>query len=175
METYYSNHPDSPTVATRLAVEHCESDPSSEFLLVVTRISTAECPSGFTVAIEETPEGWKVDWETFIEFKDMLFDRFVAGKDTETGRFHLVLRPSPESPAHENAISYTLTDPVKGSEHSAYVNKGSETAATLARLTSNGALGTPILELSRHNETGGPANIEIRSVLATSWRPQREY
>jgi hypothetical protein len=173
MESYYSNHPDAPTVATRLAVEHCESDPSSELLLTVFRVTTADCPTGFTVAVEETPDGWKIDWESFIEFKDMLFDRFAAGKNGETGRFHLVTQPAATPTTRENAISYVLLDPVKGTEHTAYATKGSEAAATLARLTADGAIGTPILELERHPETDGTATIKICSVIASSWRPQR--
>jgi len=171
MESYHATNPDSPTTATRLNVEHCESDPSSELLLVVVRISTAECPAGFTVAVEETPDGWKVDWETFIEFKDMLFDRFVTGGNGDVGNYHLVIQAHPQSAGREDSVAYTLTDPVKGTDHSAYVSKGSDAAAALAHLTQDSALATPVLEIVRHVQPDGSATLEIRSVLATSWRP----
>jgi hypothetical protein len=80
MEAFHSNHADGPTAATRIAIEHCEANATSNLMLVIFRIYTSAQPNGFPVAVSETVDGWKIDWQPFVEFKDELFIEFVTGK-----------------------------------------------------------------------------------------------
>jgi len=172
METYYATHQDGPTIATRTTIEHCEANAVSNLMLVVFRVFTAECPTVFTVALAETIAGWKVDWEPFVEFKDELFIEFVTGKSGETGRFHLILLPSSSPVEAENKVSYILSDPVKGREFLATVQKGTETEKTLESITKEGAIATPVLELARHSKPDDSCDLEIVGAPATNWRPR---
>lgn len=172
METYHAKHPDGPTKATRTTIEHCEADPVSNLMLVVFRIQTVECPTGFTVAVAETPDGWKIDWESFVEFKDELFIEFVAGKSGETGKFHLVLLPSTSPAQAEDKVSYILSDPVRGREFLANIQKGTDTEKTLESLTKDRVAATPVLELARQSRADGSYELNIVGVPATNWRPK---
>lgn len=171
METYYATHPDGPTIATRTMIEHCEANAVSNLMLVVFRVFTAECPTGFTVALAETADGWKVDWEPFVEFKDELFIEFVAGKSGMSGKFHLILLPSTSPSPSEEKSSYILSDPVKGREFLAFAQKGAETEKALEALTKEGVIATPVLELARRSKADGSFEIEILAVPSTNWRP----
>lgn len=171
METFHQKHPDGPTEATRLVVEHCEASPTTNLMLVVFRVHTSSQPSGFPVAVAETPEGWKVDWQPFIEFKDELFVEFVTGKAGDTGTFHLLLQPSTGATEAEDKMTYILSDPVKQREFLATVRKGTDTANSLADITKDGIIATPVLELSRHVRPDGSYDLEIVGVPATNWRP----
>lgn len=171
MERYHQTHPDGPTSATRTSIEHCEANSTSNLMLVVFRVHTPQFPTGFTVAVSETPEGWKIDWDSFVEFRDELFIEFVTGKAGDNGRFHLVLLPSTASSSSEDRIPYILSDPVKGREFMATTVKGTETAKTLEALTRDGAIATPVLELARRTKPDGSYELEITGAPATNWRP----
>lgn len=171
MERYHEKHPDAPTVATRLGIEHCEASATTNLMLVVFRVHTAAHPTGFPVAVSETPEGWKVDWKSFAEFNDELFIEFVTGKAAETGAFHLVIQPSTETSETDDRITYILSDPVKQREFLATVRKGTDTAKSLADITKDGVIATPVVELSRLARPDGTFDLEIIGVPATNWRP----
>lgn len=172
MERHHARHPDGPTSFTRTSVEHCEVDSLTSQMLVIFRVFTLECPTGFTVVLSETTDGWKVDWETFAEFKDDLFMDFVAGKSGDSGRFHLVVLPSTTPASREDKVAYILSDPVKGREFLANVQKGTETSRTLESITKDGAIATPVLELSRQVKPDGSYDLEILQVPSTNWRPR---
>jgi hypothetical protein len=171
MERYHEKHPDAPTVVTRLGIEHCEASATTNLMLVVFRVHTAAHPTGFPVAVSETTEGWKVDWQSFAEFNDELFIEFVTGKAAETGAFHLVIQPSTEPTETDNRITYILSDPVKSREFLATVGKGTETAKSLAEITKDGMIATPVVELSRRARVDGTFDLEIIGVPATNWLP----
>lgn len=171
MESFHARHPDGPTEATRLVIEHCEASATTNLMLVVFRVYTTAQPTGFPVALSETSEGWKVDWQPFVEFKDELFVEFVTGKASDTGAFHLLVQASTGTPETEDKITYILSDPVKQREFLATVRKGTDTAATLADITKDGLVATPVVELARHVRPDGSYDLEIIGMPATNWRP----
>ncbi|OYV05266.1 MAG: hypothetical protein CFE26_12490 [Verrucomicrobiales bacterium VVV1] len=171
MERFHEKHPDGPTEPTRLGIEHCEASATTNLMLVVFRVHTATHPTGFPVAVSETPDGWKVDWQSFVEFKDELFVEFVTGKATDSGSFHLLIQPSTEPTETDDRITYILSDPVKQREFLATVRKGTDAAKSLADITKDGVIATPVVELSRLARPDGTFDLEIIGVPATNWRP----
>lgn len=171
MRLHHERHPDTPTKATRLGIEHCEADAASNLMLVVFRVHTAAHPSGFPVAVVETPGGWKVDWQAFVEFNDELFIEFVTGKAAEAGAFHLLVQASDAASEADDRLTYILSDPVKQREFLATVRKGTDAAKTLAEITKDGLIATPVVELSRTARADGTFDLEIVGVAARNWRP----
>jgi hypothetical protein len=171
MEAFHSNHPDGPTAATRVAIEHCEANATSNLMLVIFRVYTSAQPTGFPVAVSETVDGWKIDWLPFVEFKDELFIEFVTGKAEDSGSFHLLVQASTETQEAEDKITYILSDPVKQREFLATVRKGTDAAKSLADITKDGLIATPVGDLTRHSRPDGSYDLEIVGVPATNWRP----
>lgn len=149
MERFHEKHPDAPPGAIRLGIDHGEASATTILMLVVFRVHTATHPTGFSVAVSETPDGWKVDWQSFVEFRDELFIEFVTGKATDNDPFHLLIQPSTEPTETDDRITYILSDPVRPREFLATVRKGHDTEKSLADITKDGVIATPVVELSR--------------------------
>ncbi|MFD0892167.1 hypothetical protein KBB96_12115 [Luteolibacter ambystomatis] len=176
MQAYYSTHPDKPTPWSKLEVEHCEVVDSTGFLLSVFRVHTAAFPKGYPVAVAETAIGWRVDWDSFIEYQDNLFQQFIAATGEGKGTFHLIVRQSPEPAKTAGRIDYEIipfTAPT-GAAQKAGVAKDSTAAAQLAQVTQDGSVATLVLELARHMNPDGTKRLDILSVPATNWRPREE-
>ncbi len=171
MESFHAKHPDGPTEVTRIAIEHCEANATSNLMLVILRVYTSAQPTGFPVAVAETADGWKIDWQPFVEFKDELFIEFVTGKAEDTGSFHLLVQPSTETQEADDKASYILSDPVKQREFLATVRKGTDAAKGLADITKDGLIATPVVDLTRHASPDGSYELEIVGLPATNWRP----
>lgn len=176
MEAYYKSHPDKPTPWSKLEIEHCEVIDSTGFLLSVFRVHTAAFPKGYPVAVAETVNGWRVDWESFIEYQDGLFQQFIGASGEGKGTFHLIVRQSPEASKTAGRIDYEVipfTAPA-GAVQKASTAKDSTAASQLAQFTLDGNVATLVLELARHMNPDGTKRLEILSVPATNWRPREE-
>ncbi|MGC4016191.1 MAG: hypothetical protein QM755_16965 [Luteolibacter sp.] len=176
MEAYYSAHPDKATPWTKIEVEHCEVVDSTGFLLSVFRIHTAAFPKGYPVAVAETATGWRVDWASFVEYQDDLFQQFVTASGDGKGTYHLIVRQSPEAPKAPNRIEYEVipfTAPA-GAVQKTFVLKDTTAAAQLSEVTEGGNVATLVLQLARRTNPDGTKSFEILSVPATNWRPRDE-
>lgn len=172
MKAYHATHPDGATPSVKIAVEHCEADDTTEQMLIIFRVCTAEAYDGYPVAVTETRDGWKVDWESFIEFRDELFEEFVSGKGEDTADFHLVVRPSSEPSLVKKQTPYDVTAPVNGKPRQVFVPMGTDLANKLAKLTNGVPFATLVLELARRPTAEGGTRIEIVSLRASDWRPE---
>lgn len=175
MEDYSHKVPDGPTPFKSLAVQNSYTDKKTGNTLFIFEVVTEQHPSGFPVAVAETPKGWNVDWKAFIEFRDDLFKAFADGPNGQTGTFHLIVSPPPGTRAanteNEYFASYLLDPPLSGRQRLAYVRKSSETHAALAAATENGTMFTPVLELEKQKTPDGKSYLEIKKVVATDWLP----
>lgn len=178
MEDYSHKVPDGPTPFKSLAVQNSYTDKKTGNTLFIFEVVTEQHPSGFPVAVSETPKGWNVDWKAFIEFRDDLFKVFADGPDGQTGRFHLIVSPPPSTRAanteNEHFASYLLDPPLSGRQRLAYVRKSSEAHAALAAATANGTMFTPVLELEKQKTPDGKSYLEITKIVATDWLPVEE-
>jgi hypothetical protein len=175
METYTQKAPDGPTAFKSISVQNSYTDRNSGNTLFIFGVLTGAQPTGIPVAVSETPDGWKVDWQSFIEFRDDLFKAFANGPAGQTGRFHLIVSRPPTAPSsnpgNEHFASYLLDPPLPGRQQTAYVRKSSEIHATLSAATANGAVFTPVLEVAKRNSPDGKTYLEIVSILANDWLP----
>ncbi|BCU75558.1 hypothetical protein [Luteolibacter sp. LG18] len=174
MKNYYAVHPDKATAYDQLVVEHAEVNESTGLLLAVFRVHTSQFPKGYPVAVAETPTGWLVDWATFIEYQDSLFQKFLEGDGDAEGIFHLIVRQSPQPSKTADRIDYDLITATPGAPQKASAAKNSAAASQLAEVTGDGNVATPVLQLARRTNPDGTKRIEILAVPATDWRPRPE-
>jgi hypothetical protein len=176
MESYHATAPDGPTAYTSLRADAAVGDGENKTRLLSYLVVTEALPDGFPVALVETADGWKVDWETFVEFRDDHFGRFAAGQGGEAGAFHVLVRNThyfgEPFPGSEQLTAFRLDPPLPDRNHYAFVPTGSELHKTLAGVTEWGRPFTPVLQLVRKQHGDRKFHLEIESILAPHWRPR---
>jgi hypothetical protein len=176
MEAYHATAPDGPTAYTALRTNASDGDGENDARLLGYLVITESQPDGIPVALVETPDGWKVDWETFVEFRDDHFGRFAAGQGGETGAFHVLVRNThyfgEPFPGIEQLTAFRLDPPLPDRNHYAFVPTGSELHKTLAGATEWGRPCAPVLQLVRKQHGDRKFHLEIESVIAPNWRPR---
>jgi hypothetical protein len=176
MEAYSRDVPDGPTAFNSIAVKQTQVDGTTGYTLFVFFVHTDAFPSGIPVAVQETSSGWQVDWQTFVEFRDQLFQKFADGPTGQTGRFHLIVsEPPPERAAtavNEHFLSLVLNAPLNPTPHPAFVKKASEAAATLRAATPGDGFFTPVLEVAKRGTADGKTYLEVIEVVASNWSPR---
>lgn len=177
MEAYSHDAPDGPTPFTSIAVKQTQIDEKSGNTLFIFFVSTETFPSGIPVAVQETPGGWLVDWQAFVEFRDQLFQKFADGPADKSGRFHLIVSPPPPERAanteNEHFVSFLLNAPLNKTPQIAFVKKTSEVFATFQSATASGGFFTPVLEVAKRKTADGKSYLEVLGVMATDWKPRK--
>lgn len=175
MEAYSRTQPDGPTAFESLSVENSYTDKQSGSTLFIFKVVTPNLPSGFPVAVSETRNGWNVDWQTFVEFRDDHFKKFADGPPGKSGRFHLITTTPPAERAasteNEHFAPILLDPPMPGRQRMAYVRKSTDLHAKLKAATANGAIFTPVLEVAKRETPDRRSYLEIVSIAATDWLP----
>lgn len=175
MEAYHTTVPDGPTAYTSLRADASHGDGEKNAQLLSYLIVTDTLPDGFPVALVDTPDGWKVDWEAFVEFRDDHFGRFAAGQGGESGAFHVLVRNThyfgAAFPGSDQLTAFRLDPPLPDRNHYAFVPTGSDLHKTLAGVTEWGRPFAPVLQLVRKQHGDRKFHLEIESILAPNWRP----
>ena len=115
----------------------------------------------------------RVDWETFIEFKDDLLFKFLKKSSTTPGRFRVMMRRAhvfdKDLPDRENKAGFEVFTPNSDFKGSVYVRKGSDTSRQLdIKLPWNNDVPV-IVELIWRGQ-GEQTWVELQSVVSYGWR-----
>ena len=176
MEAHSREVPDGPTAFKSISVKHSYIDEQTGSTLLIFYVTTEKFPAGIPVAIKETPGGWLVDWQSFVEFRDQLFQKFVDGPADQTGRFHLVATTPPPERAtkteNEHFLSFLLQSPLDAKPQLAFVRKSSEIFTTFQSATKDGGIFTPVLEVAKRQTADGKSYLEVVKLSATDWLPR---
>lgn len=90
MERYYSANPDGPIIVDAIALVRHDPKPQiggGAHAVFGLESKTWEFP--VPVMLEQTDGGFKVDWLSFVEFKDRLLEKFLQGYQEGPARFHV--------------------------------------------------------------------------------------
>lgn len=90
MERYYSRIVDGPLVVDRIQFVRMDPNPeigSGRHCIFSIENKAWEFP--VPVMLEEQPDGFKVDWLAFVEFKDRLLEKFFQAYQEGPARFHV--------------------------------------------------------------------------------------
>ena len=176
LEAYHATAPDGPTAFVSLRADASRGGGEKDARLLSYLVATAQNPDGYPVALIETAEGWKVDWETFIEFRDDHFGRFAAGQGSESGAFHVLVRNThyfgEPFPGSDRLTAFRLDPPLPDRNHYAFVATGSDLHKALAGATEWGRPCAPVLQLARKPHGDSKFHLEIEAILAPNWRPR---
>jgi hypothetical protein len=176
MDAYHASAPDQATVPLSLRRNDSNDSLESGEPLVTYLVATREIPDGFPVALVQTADGWKVDWESFVEFRDDHFGRFAQGQGGDAGAFHLLVRNThyfgPPFKGSDRLTAFRVDPPLPDRNQYAFVATGSELHKTLARSTEWGRPCAPVLQLVRKTHEDGTTHLEITGIQSPDWRPR---
>jgi hypothetical protein len=174
MKDYYTEHADSPIKAD--AIDYLTSQPTpdgkSRFHLF-----QVECGEGygFPVSVESMDGSFKVDWKSFVEFKDLQLPKYFEKYSSEPATFHAVLKRThhfgSDVPNQENKICFAAEPPILGYENHVWVDKSN--AALINKLGERAEFGFvsyPVISLRWVKEKDGSAYVTIYQIVADNWR-----
>ena len=58
------------------------------------KVISPDHPEGFPVSVEETTDGYKVDWDAYIQCKDRLLEKYYSSKPAVPEEFYVTLKRS---------------------------------------------------------------------------------
>ncbi len=178
MEAYSKEAPDGPTSYKSIAVKQSQIDEKTGLTLFVFVVVTEKFPQGIPVAVKETANGWLVDWLTFVEFRDGLFQKFIDGPVEQTGYFHLAVTrpPADRAASTENDFfsSFLLQSPLAEKPKLAFARKNSEAYKEILAQTAAGQVFAPVLEVRKRKTPDGQPYFEIQRVMAPDWLPREQ-
>ena len=174
MKGYYSAMPDGPVDVRTIRFQERHPAPGSSYHFFVFNISTGDMPQEFPVSVEETEEGLKVDWRTFVEFKDALLMKYVASPREETGMFFVRLERAhyfeEDVPELEQKHCFRMSAPMPGHQAYAFLDKSSELATTLEEQIRWNDIMYALVHIRWTQSDEGNPYIELIGVPQYNWR-----
>ncbi|MEZ5299951.1 MAG: hypothetical protein R3F11_04685 [Verrucomicrobiales bacterium] len=173
VEAYYQKAPDGPVAVKAIDFQDTDKAPSGyNFYLFF--ISTENVPEGFPVSVEDSADGFKVDWEAFVEFNDLLLDKFLSDPNSPADFFHVMIKRkhffgSDDDP-RKSLDSYWVEPPIPGYGGYAFATPSTEIGRTLSEKLPWESVSFPILELEWAKPKGGEPYVKIKSVRQWSFR-----
>lgn len=172
MRAHYGDRSPAQTISS-IIYEASEQFPDSGYSNHTFFISTSEQPIRFPVAIEDTADGPKLDWESFIELHDDRLGKFLAKPQTRSQTFHVILERrhyfDTDVPKLGSKDCFRISTPIPGSEGYAFVDKDSSTGRE-CELFEWDRLCFPIVTLRWTTPPDGKPYLEITDLVQTSWR-----
>ncbi len=160
LERYYGANNDGPLRISRIELIRHDRAPEMGSPHCVFQVTGPAIEQPLPVMVESSPEGWKVEWLTFTEFKDKLLIRFLKSYSDEPGRFHVMMRRThyfdEDVPDLDKKYCFELTPPDPGTSGFVFVQKGNPLARELDR-----SLGWEITN--------------VAAVVELQWRKQDRY
>ncbi len=177
MEAYYQNNPgasDGPVASTSVTFQSSDKVPGGEYSFFLFLVTTKNVPEGFPVSVEETADGFRVDWEAFIEFNDHLLHKFMTNFQSEPRDFRVIMRRThyfgTDIPNLKNKYAFRIDPPVPGYEGYAFVDRDAPLVAD--KLTPNldwSVIAYPVVRLE-WSEDEGKKFVRIQDLVQPTWR-----
>ncbi len=176
MQTYYAAGGVSPVSydSIRLELSGTVPDSVSETHLFVVHPTGGEVEE-FPVSVEETPDGYKVDWEVFVECKDRLLQRFVEERPATPGEFYVIVKRShyfgDDFPGAAGLVCLHVASPLpEDTGHYAFVSNEQLARLDFGQPVAWGAIYFPVVQLSWKVSPEGDRYLHIDRVVRNSWR-----
>ncbi|MGK0185805.1 MAG: hypothetical protein ACI9R3_001588 [Verrucomicrobiales bacterium] len=112
MKLYYGSTGITPSEALAIELVNAGTVPGTDRNAYLLKVISADHPEGFPVSIEQTSDGYKVDWEAYIQCKDRLLEKFYTAQPSIPESFYVTLKRShhfaPEGSGNASALNNKL-------------------------------------------------------------------
>ncbi len=177
MEAYYGDHKDGPVAASHITMIESDTVPDSNRKLYLYLVGVSALDADLPVSVEETADGFRVDWQTFIEGLDGRLDAFCAAFREAPGDFRVSLRRTHFFGAaqswQKNAIAFHVDGPAPSEPKLVWVPG---TSTLLRGKLKQGdrlewdVISHPVVRLQWRKAKDGGEWIELADIPADSWR-----
>jgi hypothetical protein len=130
LETYYQTHSSGPLPLEQLALLAEDLVPDTTLNLHLYNVLLKDRESPIPVSVEETRDGFRVDWQTFIESYEHRLRTFFSKPIKEPGQFRVLLRRAhyfgPPVPGMEKErIAFSVEPPMRDESFHVWADKDS--------------------------------------------------
>jgi len=176
VQQYYTANPDGPVEVDEIEYYHHNENPQvgkGVHVVFVLRSRAWQFPMGVPVMVEVHNNEARVDWLTFVEFKDDLLNRFLTSYMEGPVRFHVGIRRThyfeDDVPEKENMHAFEVAPPMGNCRGYVFVPKETPLARSLANTLSwDKDLSLGVVEL-QWRRTGGQKWIEMTALPQLNW------
>ncbi|MGI8605073.1 MAG: hypothetical protein ACR2OZ_19040 [Verrucomicrobiales bacterium] len=172
---YYSSRPLQPLTGSVIEVQFSGKVPTSGARAFIFSVVHPDHPRGFPVSAEATPNGYQVDWESYIQWRDEWLRGFLENRPAGPYTLFVVLQRShyfnDDVPSATDKHCFKITSAVPGDPGTnAFAEKRSPVGKSLAESYDWGKAYFPVVELEWIEETTGSAYVRLNRVVRATWR-----
>lgn len=177
IEDYYKDHADAALAEHELEFFHLDENTENGGPYWIFFVTTPAAPDGFPAIVRHTPEGFKVDWECFVEFNDRLFVNFFNSDEAGPKPFRVVLKRTdywgPDRPQFndlDNYICYRVELPYTDLDHYAFILSDDPLANELSQKVTWGMPPlASIVSFERVDFAHGKSHLKIVDLVTDGW------
>ena len=175
VRSYYSQFPLQPLVDAVVEHEYSGVIPATGGKAHIFNVLDAAHPRGFPVSAESTPQGYRIDWQSYIQWRDGWLQRFLESKSTEPQTLFVVLRRThyfnDDVPKLDDKLAFKVTSAVPGDEGAvAFVDKNSAVGRSLADLYEWRTMYFPVVELQWVPVGANHRYLRLNRIVRPTWR-----
>ena len=174
IEEYYANHSDGPIKADSIDFLTSQPTPDEKGVFFLFQVQVHD-EHGFPVAVENMQGNYRIDWRSFVEFKDLLLPKFFERYSPDPATFHVVLKRShyfgSDVPDQEHKLCFSAEPPVPGFQNYVWVSDDSQALITKLGVRSEfGQTAYPVVSLRWLKEKNGTAYVLLDDIVSDNWR-----
>lgn len=173
-EIYYSTNADGPVEVDEIHYLRHDEDPQvGRGMQVIFVLFSRLWDYGFPVMVEDVSGEARVDWLTFVEFKDDLLNKFLGNYMEGPVRFHVGIRRThyfeDDVPNHDEMDAFEVTTPMENTHGFVFTPKSAALARSLnSTLSWDKEASWVIVELQWRRQ-GSAKWIELTGVPQLNW------
>ena len=174
IDRYYGQAPAEPIEVTNLT--YIRHDPNPEVgggMQCVFSVASKEWTYPIPVMLQQTKDGFKLDWISFIEFKDNWLEKFVQSFRPNPGRFHVGIKRTHyferDVPDLDGKDCFIIQPPSGHFEVAVFVPKNTPLAEMLKRELTWSTQQAYVLAEIQWREDGTNQWIELTAVPQLNW------
>jgi hypothetical protein len=172
---YYASRPLRPLEGAVIEIQFSGRIPATDARAFIFSVVDSEHPRGFPVSAEATRTGYKIDWESYIQWRDEWLRGFIENRPTGPYTLFVVLRRShyfnDDVANLDQKVCFKIASAIPGDAGAnAFVEKKSAVGKSLADTYEWGKVYFPVLELEWTKDENQKSYIKINRVVRPTWR-----
>jgi hypothetical protein len=172
---YHGRHPLQPLADAVVEHQYSGVIPATGRKAHIFNVLNPAHPRGFPVSAEQTPDGYRIDWQSYIQWRDTWLRRFIQSDSTDPQSLFVVLRRThyfnDDVPNLDDKFAFKITSAVPDDEGAiAFVEKNSAIGRSLAELYEWRTLYFPVVELQWVSSGKESRYLRLNRIVRSSWR-----
>ena len=175
VQKYYGGNVVPPTPFDTIVLDTGARVPETNSRAFLFRVSSADRRQGFPICTEETPQGFKVEWEAFVQCRDRTHANFWKSPVAPAARLFVVLKRShyfeEDVPNLEDYDCFSISSPNPDEDPVyAFAKKNSAFTQKYRTRLSWEASYFVVGTFSHVKSSNGSTHVEIEDIERFSWR-----